>query len=752
MPGRISSLVSPRIWNALAFRMVVVFAVVLGLLGVVVTGLVSRALSEEAMDALTARTDRLSVLTAERLAPLLEAGDRESLEPLLRLLAQDEPLAYVQVFARNGALIGAEGPRRFGADDLWWGQSEPGVADALYQVEDPVLGPAGDTLGYVRMAMSLEPVRAQVAGLRTVLLVTAGLTFLVGMVAVIAVTHFATRPVRALARAADRIAEGRLDSRVEVRGPYEVRALARGFNQMGERLRTARDDLAGAKGRIERILDSLPAPVVVFDDDLDCVYLNRAGSHSADLRASVIGRPASEVWAAMGSSKADTVRLVTALEQAGASRSRVSVELEEVREGEERTFLYMANPMRDPEGEDRIVAYRLDISDWREAERALEDSQEKLRQAQKMEAVGRLAGGIAHDFNNILTSIGGFADLLLLEAGDDGDRRADLEQIRAGTDRAARLTRQLLAFGRKQVLQPRILDLNEVLAGLEPMLRRIVPERVCFLTDPDPEATTILADASQVEQVLMNLVVNAVDAMPDGGSLRVSTRGVRDGDGARRARLTVLDTGVGMDPEIREMAFEPFFTTKGPGEGSGLGLATVYGIVAQSGGTVGLLSRPGRGTVVRIEFPAADGPPDELPGDRSDEVEELEGSETILLVEDDDPVRSIATKVLARHGYRVLDAAEPREALEILGRTGWSIDLLLTDVVMPGMSGPELASRVAGTRPDLRILFMSGYSEEPPPLDAAGNAAFLPKPFSATGLARAVRSHLDRSNGSGPPA
>ncbi|HET9985649.1 MAG TPA: PAS domain S-box protein [Longimicrobiales bacterium] len=384
--------------------------------------------------------------------------------------------------------------------------------------------------------------------------------------------------------------------------------------------------------------------------------------------------------------------------------------------------------------------------------RALEG---QLRQAQKMEAVGRLAGGVAHDFNNLLTGIKGYVAFLLADLPESDARRADVREIEKAADRAAGLTRQLLAFSRKQVLQPRILDLNAAVLDLRTMLQRLIGEDIQVDTRLEPGLGSIEADPGQIEQVLLNLAVNARDAMPAGGHLVIATSEVElDEAEARRIGtprpgpyvvLSVTDTGSGIPADAIPFVFEPFFTTKEPGKGTGLGLSTVYGIVTQSGGSVTVDSRPGHGAAFRVYLPrvaepAAEGPPPAAAGRAH------VGAGTILLVEDDAAVRRLARRILDGAGYRVLEAAGGAEAIRLtLDAAAPRIDLLLTDLVMPQMSGVELARRLTRRQPDLKVLFMSGYAADTIERQGAlgPDTPFLEKPFTPPGLTRAVREVLE---------
>jgi PAS domain S-box-containing protein len=395
----------------------------------------------------------------------------------------------------------------------------------------------------------------------------------------------------------------------------------------------------------------------------------------------------------------------------------------------------------------RAVGITLDVTERHTLE-------EQYQQAQKMEAIGRLAGGVAHDFNNLLTVILGSCELLLADLDPDDLRQADIAEIEKAGIRAAGLTRQLLACSRKQIIEPALLDLNAVVADMQAMLGRLIGEDVKVVVVLRPELAPVKADRGQVEQIVLNLAVNARDAMPKGGTLTIETANVELDENYPKTHLavkpgfyvalTVSDTGTGMTPQVQARLFEPFFTTKEPGKGTGLGLATIHGIVTQSGGSVNVYSEVGRGTSFKVYFPRADAAemvvkaPPAVARPRA-------GAQTVLVVEDEEELRELTRRLLQRQGYTVLVAANADEALQLFERNA-SIDVLLTDVVMPGASGPELTRRLVEQRPALKVIYMSGYTDEAIAQHGVLNpgVAFLNKPFTSEALGRKIREVLDR--------
>jgi len=408
----------------------------------------------------------------------------------------------------------------------------------------------------------------------------------------------------------------------------------------------------------------------------------------------------------------------------------------------------------------RLPSAVLNALEKARTDKKLRVSEDQLRMSQKLEAVGQLAGGVAHDFNNLLTVITGYSDLILTQLSESDTNRSKVVEIKRAAQRASSLTRQLLAFSRKQMLQPRLFNLNELVADMSKMLQRLIGENIEMKTSLGPEAP-LNADPGQMEQVLMNLVVNARDAMPKGGRITIETSRVEIDDDYARAylnvepgsyvMLAVSDTGIGMDAATRKHVFEPFFTTKEQGKGTGLGLSTVYGIVTQSGGTIWLYSEVGHGTTFKVYLPAAVSKQEES-SVATDAPDIPRGTETILVVEDELQIRRLVCESLTLCGYTVLSSANGTEALQLVERKQQQIDLILTDVVMPRMSGRELIEHISQIQPGVRVLFMSGYTNDAivhhGVLD--GSTWFIQKPFAFDALAMKVREVLDSTESPRP--
>ncbi|MFL6299528.1 MAG: ATP-binding protein, partial [Terriglobales bacterium] len=443
----------------------------------------------------------------------------------------------------------------------------------------------------------------------------------------------------------------------------------------------------------------------------------------------------------------DPVQALQLKELGESQRSFEGLEFEwKRRDGSSIVVRLSGRPVVNREGS--VVSFEVMAENVTER-RALE---EQLRHAQKMEAIGRLAGGVAHDFNNLLMVIIGYTELLRENLPKDGDQRGYADAVWNAGKKATLLTSQLLAFSRKQVISPRMLDLNAVLQEVDRMLPRLIGEDVQLSILQGAKLANVKADPGQMEQVIMNLCVNARDAMPRGGRLTIETANVKiDSDGARKIGassagdfvvLSVTDSGTGMDAQTQSRIFEPFFTTKEKGKGTGLGLATVYGIVKQSGGHITVESEPGKGARFDVYFPATARSADSKTTVSAAELP-ARGNETVLLVEDEDAVRSLVREVLRGRGYQVLEAQKSGQALEICKMHAGPIDLLVTDVVLPQISGRALAQQLSSARPEMKVLYISGYTDDKMLPHGIPGTAFLQKPFSSDVLARTVRDMLD---------
>jgi two-component system, cell cycle sensor histidine kinase and response regulator CckA len=500
-----------------------------------------------------------------------------------------------------------------------------------------------------------------------------------------------------------------------------------------------------SEGRLRRTLDNMMEGYTILSYDLRYLFVNKVGAEQARLtERELLGRSPMDLYPDFQSTG-----MCALLQRCLKERVPVRAE-EELTLADGSKVYFEVNVQPTSEG---LVVLSLDTTERRRSALARDSLEEQLRQSQRMDAVGRLAGGVAHDFNNILSIILGYGEGLLEDLKPGDPMRTDVQEIHRAALRAAELTKQLLMFSRQQVMETKVLDMNEVLGSMEKMLRRILGEQLELRTLLDPELGRIRADRGNVEQIIMNLAVNAKDAMPDGGKLTIETSNVVLDDTIAHSHLgtepgpyvllAVTDTGIGMDKATRLRIFEPFFTTKAQGKGTGLGLSTVFGIVQQSRGAVWVYSEPGQGSTFKVYLPRTD---EAVVAARpSLAPQNLRGHETVLLVEDEEAVRGVAQRMLERYGYRVLVAQNPGDALLVSELHDQRIDLLLTDVVMPRMNGAELASRFLTRWPQLKVLYMSGYTDAS--VVARGvlesDVPFLQKPFTSDQFARKVRSVLD---------
>ncbi|OGP89488.1 MAG: hypothetical protein A2156_11115 [Deltaproteobacteria bacterium RBG_16_48_10] len=509
----------------------------------------------------------------------------------------------------------------------------------------------------------------------------------------------------------------------------------------------AEDDLRASEERFHQFFENEPTYCYMISKDGEILDVNRSALEALGYEKEELkGKPVATIYAPEVGERVK--ELIKKWKETGRLENEEIVVV--TKDGTRRTILLSTSMVRGPDGDIlHSISTQRDITELRNTE-------EQLRQSQKMEAIGRLAGGVAHDFNNLLTIIKGNSQLSLMDLEKNNPLRENLEGVLRASDRASDLIRQLLAFSRRQILEMKVLDLNSLLMDLDKMLHRLIGEDIELVTLLTKDLGRVKVDSGQIEQVILNLAVNSRDAMPSGGSLTIETANAElDEEYARRhvavipgryVMLSVSDTGAGMTPEVRDKVFEPFFTTKESSKGTGLGLSTVYGIVKQSGGNIWVYSEPGKGTTFKIYLPRVDEPLGEVVREKAAEGGLPRGSETILIVEDDEDVREVAVRILKMQGYRVLETSQGSDALHQCGHEAGPIHLMVTDVVMPEMNGPELAKRLSPLRPEMKVLYISGYTDNAivhhGVLEKGVN--YIQKPFTVEGLARKVREVLDR--------
>jgi PAS domain S-box-containing protein len=534
-------------------------------------------------------------------------------------------------------------------------------------------------------------------------------------------------------------ASGDLGKRLRISGHDELANLGDTINGMLEDLERVQFERHRERARLAVLVEKMPTVLWTTDAQLEVTSAMGAGLDALGLRArEPVGLSIQDFFFTEDNDAPPIAAHHKALEG-----EAVAFEVT----WKDRRFESHVQPLRDGEGVIQgVIGVALDIT---ERERLTD----QLRQSQKMQAVGELAGGVAHDFNNLLMVVKGHAQLLLDRIPDSSPLRLSVEQVEKAADRAASLTRQLLAFSRKQVLQPRVLDMNEAVGGMIRMFSRVIGENIDMAFLPGGKLGRVKADPGQIEQVLLNLVVNARDAMPDGGRLTIETSNVELDPGYAATHtsvepglyvmLTVTDTGCGMDADTQARIFEPFFTTKGPGKGTGLGLATVYGVVKQSGGYIYVYSEVNHGTTFKIYLPQVTAEIDK-PSAEGEKKRSARGSETILFVEDEQSVRELVRDYLVGAGYCMLEASDGIQAIKVAAAHPGPIHMLITDVVMPHLNGPELATKLAAERPALRVLFISGYTDDTVFRHGVleGGVAFLQKPFNLKALAQKIREVL----------
>jgi signal transduction histidine kinase/CheY-like chemotaxis protein len=735
---------------------------------------------ERILRTVVAEARDISRIAAFSVAPALFFGDPAAGLELLKGADATTDVAYVVIADANGKVFAALHEDRALAARYREAFSVSGINPEvpIHRTALPVIY-EGRRIGTLYAGISLAPVHAEIASMRRTIAAVSTLVFLLGLLVAIGIGAFVTRPLSQMVETTKEIARGQWQRRAPLHSLDEVGELAHSFNTMLDALDRARNELEELNRNLEqRVADRtreleqeiherrrgedalgranerfvLAAAAVngaIYDWDIETNTVLWT-----DGITRVFGYPLEDVaptvdwWTSR--IHPDDVRRVEEQVRVDIEAGRDFVSEYRFRT-KDQTDLYVWDRGRvlcDENGRAvRMVGVMESVTELKRLE-------DQFRQAQKMEAVGRLAGGIAHDFNNLLTTILGYSHLILGHFKPDDPQRLDVEEIRTAGERAAALTKQLLAFSRKQMIEPKVLDVNAVVANLDKMLRRLIGEDIQFQTELG-SAGHIKADLGQLEQVIMNIVVNARDAMPQGGRLTIRTGSavfdetfVRQHVGSRLgqyASIVVSDTGCGMDEMTRSRIFEPFFTTKEPSKGTGLGMATVYGIVKQSEGYIWVDSELGKGTSISIYVPRVQ--EETLPRNPVETALPIpRGSEVVLLVEDEDSVRSLVRGLLRSRGYTVLEASNAAEAVRISNDFVGPIHILLTDVVMPEVSGRELADQLRQTRRDMTLLYMSGYTEDTIVHHGVmtSDVGFLQKPFTPDLLLRKVREMLDR--------
>ncbi|MDQ8164280.1 MAG: ATP-binding protein [Gemmatimonadota bacterium] len=721
-------------------------------------------LERQAMSGIAAKAATIRDMTAYALGAGLYFGDTTAVGEVVRGLALGREVSAVTVRNAAGQVVAAQGGQ--GIAPAGRPDSAGGAVNAAgdtYVTWAPVRHD-GRPIGDLTIGLSLAAVTRDVADARRFGLAFGLVIFAVGFVAVLGISAIVTRPLTAVLETVEQISAGDLSRRAVEPQDAEVAPLVRGFNRMVDGLVGAQAELArsnelletrvdertrevrSAIDMLQSLIDLAPQAIVTTDLDWRVTRWNAAA-------AQLYGWPAADIVGAVVPFEPPerAAEFAAVRTQLAAGDVIGPLEVEHVRrDGRHVSVLLAANPLRD--SDDRIVGYVSVVTDLTER-KSLEL---QLRHAQKMEAVGRLAGGVAHDFNNVLTVIS-TSTTLIKDGPLTPDQLNEVEQISAAALRASAFTRQLLTFSRRQIVKLEPVKLNDVIGDIEKMLRRLLRANISCAFELGPDVGLVVADVTQLQQVILNLVVNASDAMPNGGDLTVRTAGVVLDDryaqthaGVRLGAyvlLTVTDTGIGMDSATANRIFEPFFTTKESGQGTGLGLATTYAVVSNLGGHIDLVTSPGVGTTFKVYIPAL--PADAATASMTQPIAReatvaAQGSETILLVEDEAAVRLMVRRTLLRLGYNVMDAPDGNAALTLAEAYDGPIDVLVTDIMMPRMDGRALADKLARVRRDIRVVFISGYTDET--VNRIGlvrsGRTFVQKPFGADRIGRAIREML----------
>lgn len=737
-------------------------------------------LQQQAYETLAEQAYGVSSITAVSIAPALYFDDSAAVRDVINSTIADEDLVFIIVRNDSGKIIDSysKGLIKPEETEQYFHDRPQSVIDKIYHITTPVSF-GNNHVGEICLGYSLIEVHQQYSESRESVAIISLLILLIGILSIIGISIYITKPLNSIVKSSKHIARGDLTIRTNIDTNDEVGELGKAFNIMVDNIQSnqnklidlnanleekvrdrtralqdeiaekikAEEQLANSLSLLTATLESTADGILVVNNEAKIANFNRKFIEMWSIPQNIIdSRDDSQAINFVLSQLKNPDQFVTKVKELYANPTAESFDTLEFTDG--KIFERYSKPQTlGGKSVGRVWSFR-DITE----RRRLEDG---LRQAQKMEAVGQLAGGVAHDFNNILTVIMGYEEFLAAKIQQDDPMYKDLEEIKKATERASTLTHQLLAFSRKQILTPKILDLNNVVSNMEKMLKRLIGEDIDMVFIPSVNLYKIWADQGQIEQVVMNIIVNARDAMPDGGKITIETANieldetyVRTHGGVQKGPhivLSISDTGIGMNEETKSRIFEPFFTTKEVGRGTGLGLATVYGIVKQSNGNIWVYSEPGKGTTFKIYFPQIS---QDLESNVLPEImnESLNGAETVLLVEDEKSLRNLAFAILVRRGYTVLEASNGEEAIKVSRKYNGTIHLMLTDVIMPLMNGRDLADRLKPERPDMHVLFMSGYTDEAiirhGVLDSANE--FIQKPFTPFNLARKIREILDK--------